>query len=147
MIESEGETLVRRLLDILYEPSGELVGLDEVLAEDTYDNVSGQRGIAMWQNVGAWMRQTFADAAVEVHQIMSKDDQVMVWMTATVTHIGSGLPRLQGIAPTGNRVTWPQVHIFRVAEGRLAEHWAVRDDYAMVEQIVGAGPLVAPPDH
>ena len=66
-------------------------------------------------------------------------------MTVTATHVGSGFPRLRGIAVTGKRVAWPQVHIFRCSGGLLAEHWAVRDDYAMVEAIVGGGPLAAPP--
>ena len=35
--------------------------------------------------------------------------------------------------------------MFRIADGLLAEHWAVRDDYALVEAIVGRGPLAHPP--
>jgi predicted ester cyclase len=63
----------------------------------------------------------------------------------TETHVGNGFPRLRDTPVSGKRVPWTQVHIFRVADGQLAEHWAVRDDYALVEAIVGAGPLVAPP--
>jgi predicted SnoaL-like aldol condensation-catalyzing enzyme len=33
------------------------------------------------------------------------------------------------------------VHIFRVVDGRLAEHWAVRDDLGVQRQIDSAEPL------
>ena len=66
-------------------------------------------------------------------------------MTLTATHIGNGFPRIRDIPVSEKRVPWTQVHIFRVVDGRLSEHWAVRDDYALVEAIVGRGPLVAPP--
>jgi hypothetical protein len=41
---------------------------------------------------------------------------------------------------THKRVPWDQIHVFRLVDGEILEHWAVRDDYAMVEALVGAGP-------
>jgi hypothetical protein len=34
-----------------------------------------------------------------------------------------------------NRVAWSQVHIFRLDEGMVVEHWAVRDDDAMLDAV------------
>ena len=42
---------------------------------------------------------------------------------------------LWGIAPTRERFAVQQVHWFRVAEGKVAEHWAVRDDLGMMRQL------------
>ena len=42
---------------------------------------------------------------------------------------------LEGIAPTGKRVVAQQSHWFRVVDGKLAEHWAVRDDLSMLQQL------------
>jgi predicted SnoaL-like aldol condensation-catalyzing enzyme len=36
-------------------------------------------------------------------------------------------------------LAWAQLHVFRVQDGRVVEHWAVRDDFAMLEQINQAG--------
>jgi predicted ester cyclase len=49
----------------------------------------------------------------------------------TGTHEGE----LEGIAPTGGRVAAQQSHWFRVVDGKLAEHWAVRDDLGMLQQL------------
>jgi hypothetical protein len=35
---------------------------------------------------------------------------------------------------TGADVAWPQVHVFRV-DRLVVEHWAVRDDFGMLESI------------
>lgn len=64
---------------------------------------------------------------------MTREDRVIVWFTATARHIGGGFLRLRSLPVTGKRVSWEQVHRFRVADERLVEHWAVSDDYALVE--------------
>lgn len=40
-----------------------------------------------------------------------------------------------GIPATGNRVTMEAIHIYRLSEGRLAEHWVARDDLGMMRQL------------
>ena len=51
--------------------------------------------------------------------------------TMTGTHQGE----LEGKAPTGERVAVQQSHWFRVVDGKVAEHWAVRDDLGMLQQL------------
>jgi predicted ester cyclase len=60
---------------------------------------------------------------------------VVIWYTAYGRHIGNGFPRLKGLPINGNRIALPQVHIFRLAEGLVVEHWAVRDDAAMLDAV------------
>lgn len=50
-------------------------------------------------------------------------------------HIGNGFPRMADLAVTGVQIAWTQVHILRIEGGKAVEHWAVRDDFAMLEQI------------
>ncbi len=40
-----------------------------------------------------------------------------------------------GIAPTGKRFSVEHIHIFRITDGKLSEHWAVRDDLGMTRQL------------
>ena len=35
----------------------------------------------------------------------------------------------------GNAITWPQVHVFRLEQGLVVEHWAVRDDVALLDSV------------
>jgi predicted ester cyclase len=47
-----------------------------------------------------------------------------------------------GLAPTGRSFASRQVHIVRFQDGKGIEHWAVRDDLAMLRQL-GALPSQA----
>jgi predicted ester cyclase len=119
-----------------------VTGDDSVISlfsPDFLDNVSGRRGLAIFGVVARWLEESFADRRVEHHATMSDGDRVMVWYTAHGRHIGNGFPRLRGCPVTGAQVSWPQLHVFRVEDGKVAEHWAVRDDFAMIEQITAAG--------
>jgi predicted ester cyclase len=104
------------------------------------NHVSGRRGPEIWDVVAAWGQESFADRRTELHAVMSGGDRVMVWVTVSARHVGNGFPRMAGLPVHGNRVTWSQVHVFRIADGRVTEHWAVRDDAAMLDQLSTEGP-------
>ena len=42
--------------------------------------------------------------------------------------------------PSRERFSVEHIHIYRVSEGRIAEHWVVRDDLAMMQQLGAVGP-------
>jgi predicted ester cyclase len=42
-----------------------------------------------------------------------------------------------GIEPTGRTFDVEHAHAFRLAEGKIAEHWAIRDDLTMHAQLLG----------
>lgn len=63
------------------------------------------------------------------------------------THLGVGkLPvdgaMLIGIPPTRRSFAVQHIHMFRVVDGRIVEHWANRDDVEMMRQL---GLLPLPP--
>jgi len=103
-------------------------------APDFRDHVSGT-GPEIWDVVAGWGAESFADVTVDLNAVMSDGDRVMVWITAHGRHVGSGFPRLRGLPVHGNPVTWNQVHFFRVLDGLVTEHWAVRDDAALLDQV------------
>jgi predicted ester cyclase len=106
-----------------------------MFSPELYDNVSGQRGLHIFTTVARWLEESFAERTVQLHLVTHNDDTVMIWSTMRGRHIGNGLPRLQGLPIKGNRVTWPQVHIFRLQDDLVVEHWAVRDDAAMLDSV------------
>ena len=108
----------------------------ELFAPEFHDHVS-QRGLEVFDVVAGWIDGSFSDRRGEVHAAMREGDRVMVWCTLHGTHIGNGLPRLRlEEVPIRNRAaTWDQVHFFRIADELVVEHWAVRDDYALVEDL------------
>ncbi len=78
-----------------------------------------------------WLCRTFADRDIEVEDIIAAEDRVVARVRFSGTHAGE----LDGIAATGRRVDTEHVHIWRVAGGRLAEHWMVRDDLTALRQL------------
>ena len=47
------------------------------------------------------------------------------------THLGDFF----GIAPTGKKVILRGVHIMRIADGKVAEHWGSNDDLGLMQQL------------
>ena len=45
------------------------------------------------------------------------------------------MPLLAGVAVSTRPVAWTFVHIWRVADGMIVEHWACRDDMAFLQQL------------
>jgi predicted ester cyclase len=39
------------------------------------------------------------------------------------------------VAATGKRVTWSQISIVRIVEGRIVEDWAVADELSILQQL------------
>ena len=77
----------------------------------------------------------FPDHRFDVEGAVADGQTVALRGTMVATHEGE----LMGIEPTGKRVSPQQSHWFRVVDGKVAEHWAVRDDLGTLRQ-VGALP-------
>jgi hypothetical protein len=111
---------------------------------DFVDHVSGRRGLEIFDIVANWLDASFADRRIEHHATAMEGERVLVWYTQHGRHVGNGFPRLAGLRVAGAEVAWPQLHVFRVEDALAVEHWAVRDDYSLVEQIKATDAESAP---
>ncbi len=93
----------------------------------------GPEGI---RGVVGWLRGAFPDLEYTVDDAFGAGDRVALRCTARGTHRGEFL----GHAPTGRRFAVQQIHLFRLDDGRITEHWACRDDVGMMHQLGLAGP-------
>jgi predicted ester cyclase len=78
-----------------------------------------------------WLRGAFNDLSYEIEDVFSDDDRVAARITTRGTHTGE----FMGKAPTGKRFEIDSIHIFRIENGKVAEHWAKRDDIGMAKQL------------
>ena len=91
----------------------------------------------------------FPDFHYRIDEATSEGDRIVCKVTMTGTHRGeptlaqafNGM--LAGVAPTGRKVEVLQFHSFRIRDGEISEHSAVRDDLGMCKQL---GLIVAPAD-
>lgn len=77
----------------------------------------------------AWLLAQFPDLAMSVEALVVDGDLA----AALVRSRGTNLGAVNGtIPPTGRTFEALQSHWFRVRDGRIAEHWATRDDLGVM---------------
>lgn len=67
----------------------------------------------------------------EIHDLVASGDKVAVRWSGHGTHSGE----VMGIAPTGNEIEVEALSLFRLRNGKIAEHWAVWDTLTMLQQL------------
>jgi len=72
---------------------------------------------------------------IVIHHVVASDDLVSVHLDLVGTHVRSSIPLLGAVVPCGRKVTWSFLHLFRVADGLVTEHWACRDDLGVLKQL------------
>ena len=130
-MSEENKTVVRRYIEEAWNRHN-TDATDELVSPDYLNHAAS----AEYQRAGAksslnWLFSVFPDHRFDIEDAVAEGDTVAVRGTMSGTHEGE----LLGIAPTGERVVVQQVHWFRVADGKVAEHWAVRDDLGMMRQL------------
>ena len=68
---------------------------------------------------------------MEINEQLAERDLVATRKTFRGTHLGE----LWNLPPTGNRVEFEFIDIFRVSEGRLIGHWTSMDLAALRHQM------------
>ncbi len=132
-VSEENKAIIRRLVDEVYN-EGNLDVLDELLAPDIFDHAAvpeHQHGIDGFKHVMEWVGTFSSDVHYHIEDIIAEGDKVAVRMTQSGTHTGT----VRDIPPTGKRFSVDYVHWFRVADGKVAEMWAVRDDLSRMQQL------------
>jgi predicted ester cyclase len=65
--------------------------------------------------------------------MLAEDDKVVVRFTLRATHRGE----FMGIPATGKPIAVPGIIIYRIANGKIAEHWMQVDSVALTQQLSG----------
>ena len=84
------------------------------------------------------MRSAFPDFKAKLEDIIAEEDKVVIRMTWTGTQQGE----FMGMPPSGKSFSVGVIDIFRMAGGRIVEHWGLMDSMAMMQQL-GAMPASA----
>jgi predicted ester cyclase len=129
--------LVRRFTEEVMN-QGNVDALGDYLAPDFVNHVTGDVGIPAYRSVIEWARQLQgAEGRNVIDDLIAEDDRVAVFIT--VNGRPSGELKLFGLTfpASGLAFSNKHVHTFRVRDGKLSEHWAIRDDLTMLVQLGG----------
>ena len=119
MSASENKALIRRYFEEALNQKN-LALLDELVSDENLKQlVTSKLGIA------------FPDLHRTVDDVVAEGDKVVARQTMRGTHTGKYL----GIPPTGRKVTFTAIGIYRIKDGKIAEAWISRDDLSILQQI------------
>ena len=89
---------------------------------------AGKDGVLQFMQI---MWQVFPDLEVKINMQIAEGDLVTTHKTFQATHKGT----FMGIEATGKRVRYDSIDIIRVKDGQAIEHWSIRDNNALLQQL------------
>lgn len=128
----ETEELVRRFYEEVV-VDGDLAALDALATPDylEHDPLPGQGdGLQGLKDRVTMLREGLAPRFT-IEDVIREGDKLVVRWTNSGTHVGEFL----GIPPTNKSFSVAGIDIYRVAGGKLAEHWHVVDQLSMLQQL------------
>lgn len=109
--------------------------VDELFADDYEEHADvpadfprNREGVRMFFRA---LLQAFPDFQYEVLQQYQDGDMHIGYIRGTGTMEGE----FMGMPPSGRSASWDEVHIGRVQDGKILEHWAVIDQLSMLQQL------------
>ncbi|MFD0681559.1 MULTISPECIES: ester cyclase [unclassified Paenibacillus] len=103
----------------------------EFLTEDYRDHAYTPNSVEGLEQMGRILNSAFSGQQSMIQEIIAQGDKVMVRMVLRGEHSGT----FRGTAPTGNSVEATVYREYRLVDGKIAEHWALFDTAALLQQI------------
>jgi predicted ester cyclase len=133
MSSEENRRITRRVLEDLFDKGNldaadELVHPDFVNHEAPPNNPQGPEGL---KETVSWLRGLWGPMRAEIEDMICEGDKVAARVTMHGRHLGEFLGR----PPTGKEFATKQIHIGRLEDGKVIEHWSVRDDLGQALQL------------
>ena|SRR5437870_10945315 len=135
MSVEENKAIVRRFIhDGVI--GGDLSVIDELFSADCVNHAAvpaARIGVDGVKRVVGFSRAAMPDQRWTNELIVAEGDMVVIHGVREATWQAT---TFRGIAtPTGRPVAVELVHLFRLVGGKIVEHWAVRDDLALMQQL------------
>lgn len=128
---------VREIVDRIFVRQ-EDAAIDELIAEDFVPHTFGPMEPGR-EGLREGMRRAGAgisDPEFVIHDLIADGDRVAARLTTSARHSGT----FMGIEPSGRRYSIDEIHIFRLRDGQLVEHWHEFDKASLMAQLTGEGP-------
>ncbi len=138
--EETNKAITRHFVQVLQEffRTGDAGWVDRVLADNFVQHISGippeAQSLEGFKQLLPALRQGFPDALFEVENLVAEGDKVAFSLIWKAPHQGE----LLGIPPTGTRATVTEMHMLRIANGKIVEHWGEWAALGLMQQL-GAG--------
>lgn len=116
--------------------------LDDLVAQDIIEHRPGiQSGLNSTKQFLNSLITAFPDFQSNIDHIVAEGDKVIVFTTTNGTHQGPFI--FAPVPPTGKQVSFKTADIYRIENGKIAEHWDVIEILDLLREI-GAITFSAP---
>ena len=138
MSVEDNKALLRRYVEEIHNKRN-LDALDQFYAVDFVDHNAwpgippGIEGMRQTYNI---IHSATTDLQVAIDDMVAEEDKIVVRFTATAIHTGE----FMGIPATGKAISMMEIRIYRIADGRIVEHWGLMDSESLMQQIGSAPP-------
>jgi len=132
MSPEENKAIVRRYQQAY--STNNLDDLDELVADDliTHALMPGMPpGLEGGKQIHRMTVAALPDMHVAIEDLLAEGDKVVMRFTATGTFKNEFI----GLPPTGKLITFTGISIFRLAGGKIVEHWGQEDELGLMRQL------------
>jgi predicted ester cyclase len=132
----KNKAIVRKVVDA--ENKKDLTLIDEFIAPDFIegrDTPFELRGLESYKKFEALFIKAFPDCHRTIEDIIAEGDNVWALEKVTMTHTGEWNVFRITIAPTGKKVTYTVVGIWRIVNGKVVERKSICDMLDFLKQL------------
>lgn len=132
MTIEQNKAVARAFIERVFQ-ANDPTALDELATEDFTPHTFGSMppGREPMRQAQARVHAALSDVQFRVEDVIAEGDEVAVRLTASGTQTGP----FMGLPPSGRRYAIPEIHIFRVRDGRVSEHWHAFDSATLLAQL------------
>jgi len=132
---AENRDLVRRYVQAL--DSHDLEAAGRLVADDLVNHaaIPEAQGSAGMRTILQKLIDAMPDMRWTVEDVVAEGDRVVCRVSVRGTQTGPLHFSRYPLPPTGRSFTSEHIHMMRIANGKVAEHWAGRDDMGMLRQL------------
>ncbi len=125
------KAIVQRMFEAINTKN--LVSLDNLMSHDFVMHMNSKETKG-WNANRHFIEEEFTafpDLHVNIEDIIAEGNEVCVRVTETATHTNE----YRGIAPTGNKLNYVVMMIWRISDSKIVEGWIVYDQLGFLQQI------------
>jgi predicted ester cyclase len=142
----QNKDIIRRFNEAVFN-GHDVDAVERFISPECHNHVTGGTGVEDFKNVARLILRLAPDAHSTIDDLVAEGDRVVIFITFSGTQQGA-LPAWN-LPPSGKPFSVRAVHSYRVKNGMIVEHSAVRDDLSMLQQLSGKplqqlGDMVAP---
>ena len=126
------KAVVRRFIDEIF-LKRDFSAVDELLTDDFTPHTWGPMppGREGLKDAIERVSKGISDPKMVIEDVIAEGDRVAVRLTSSATHTGD----FMGMPASGKRYEIGEIHIFRLRDGRVCEHWHQADFLGMMKQL------------